>query len=107
MVDNNFLALAELLEKSAAALRKADGTLSEIGLSSESVRTLSLSVRTRKALLRLQISTVFELSQTTASQLMACKNFGSWCLEEVEDQLSQRGLSLRKEQNDGCKTERL
>ncbi len=63
---------------------------------SKSVSELELSVRSRKALQRLNINTVGELAQRTEQELLACKNFGQTSLNEIKHQLAQYGLSLRK-----------
>ena len=60
------------------------------------VADVELSVRSRKALQRLNINTVGELAQRTEQELLACKNFGQTSLNEIKHQLSQYGLSLRK-----------
>ena len=57
---------------------------------------LELSVRSRKALQRLNINSVGELAQRTEQELLACKNFGQTSLTEIKHQLEQYGLSLRK-----------
>ncbi len=63
---------------------------------SKLVVDMELSVRSRKALQRLNIGTVGELAQRTEQELLACKNFGQTSLNEIKHQLTQYGLSLRK-----------
>jgi DNA-directed RNA polymerase subunit alpha len=63
---------------------------------SKQMADLELSVRSRKALQRLNINTVGELAQRTEQELLACKNFGQTSLNEIKHQLTQYGLSLRK-----------
>ncbi len=63
---------------------------------SKLVADMELSVRSRKALQRLNINTVGELAQRTEQELLACKNFGQTSLNEIKHQLTQYGLSLRK-----------
>src|ERR1043166_4820476 len=65
-------------------------------LLSKSVADLELSVRSRKALQRLNINTVGELASRTEAELLGCKNFGQTSLNEIKQQLSSFGLSLRK-----------
>jgi len=60
------------------------------------VSELELSVRSRKCLQRLGIATIGELVQRSAAELMSIKNFGQTSLTEIERQLTQVGLSLRK-----------
>src|SRR2546429_500811 len=62
----------------------------------KSVADLELSVRSRKALQRLNINTVAELSSRTEDELLGCKNFGQTSLNEIKQQLATFGLGLRK-----------
>jgi DNA-directed RNA polymerase subunit alpha len=65
-------------------------------LSSKSVADLELSVRSRKALQRLNIATIGELASRTEAELLGCKNFGQTSLTEIKQQLATFGLGLRK-----------
>ena len=65
-------------------------------LTSKSVADLELSVRSRKALQRLNINSVGELISRTEDELLGCKNFGQTSLTEIKQQLAGLGLSLRK-----------
>jgi DNA-directed RNA polymerase subunit alpha len=58
---------------------------------------LDLSVRSRKALQRLDIQTLGELANRTDEDLLACKNFGQTSLNEIKQILASYSLSLRKE----------
>jgi len=60
-----------------------------------SVAELELSVRSRKALQRLGITTLGELTQRSEAELMTIKNFGQTSLAEIKRQLEAHGLSLR------------
>ena len=62
----------------------------------KSVADLELSVRSRKALQRLNINSVGELASRTEAELLGCKNFGQTSLTEVKEELTKLGLSLRK-----------
>jgi DNA-directed RNA polymerase subunit alpha len=62
----------------------------------KSVAELELSVRSRKALQRLNINTLGDLAQRTEEELLACKNFGQTSLVELKAQLEQNGLGFRK-----------
>lgn len=62
----------------------------------KSVADLDLSIRSRKALQRLNISTVADLVSRTEDELLGCKNFGQTSLNEIKEQLNNIGLSLRK-----------
>jgi DNA-directed RNA polymerase subunit alpha len=66
----------------------------EIG--AKTVADLELSVRSRKALQRLNINTVAELASRTEEELLGCKNFGHTSLSEIKQQLAGFGLGLRK-----------
>jgi len=58
---------------------------------------LSMSVRARKCMTKLGITTIGELVRRTAEDLMECKNFGVTSLNEVRERLADRGLRLRGE----------
>jgi DNA-directed RNA polymerase subunit alpha len=59
------------------------------------ISDLNLSVRARKCMVRLSITTVGELIRKTGDDLLECKNFGVTSLNEVREKLSQHGLKLR------------
>ena len=60
------------------------------------VSELELSVRSRKALQRLGITTLGELSNRSEPELINIKNFGQTSLTEIKRQLAAHGLSLRQ-----------
>src|SRR5271170_534761 len=62
----------------------------------KSVGDMELSVRSRKALQRLNINTVGELASRTEDELLGCKNFGQTSLNEIKQQLTTLGMTLRK-----------
>jgi DNA-directed RNA polymerase subunit alpha len=62
----------------------------------KSVADLELSVRSRKALQRLNINSLGELASRTEDELLGCKNFGTTSLNEIKQQLTSFGLGLRK-----------
>ncbi len=62
----------------------------------KTVADLELSVRSRKALQRLNINLVGELVSRTEAELLGCKNFGQTSLNEIKQQLTTLGLGLRK-----------
>jgi DNA-directed RNA polymerase subunit alpha len=62
----------------------------------KNVADLELSIRSRKALERLDIKTVADLVARTEDELLGCKNFGQTSLSEVKEQLGALGISLRK-----------
>ncbi len=62
----------------------------------KTVADLELSVRSRKALQRLNINVLSELISRTEAELLGCKNFGQTSLNEIKQQLGTLGLGLRK-----------
>jgi DNA-directed RNA polymerase subunit alpha len=62
----------------------------------KSVADLELSVRSRKALQRLNINSLGELASRTEDELLGCKNFGTTSLNEIKQQLGTFGMTLRK-----------
>ena len=63
-----------------------------------SVAELELSVRSRKALQRLDINTLGDLAQRSEEELLACKNFGQTSLVELKVQLEKNGIGFRKQE---------
>ncbi|MFQ5494726.1 MAG: DNA-directed RNA polymerase subunit alpha C-terminal domain-containing protein [Phycisphaerae bacterium] len=63
---------------------------------SRSVSDLELSLRSRKALQRLGVSTIGELCQHSETELMTIKNFGQTSMDEIRRQLEKYGLDFRK-----------
>jgi DNA-directed RNA polymerase subunit alpha len=80
------------------ALRKPSvgGGNIPVELMGKPVVDLELSVRSRKALQRLNIGTFGELASRTEAELLGCKNFGQTSLNEIKQQLATFGLGLRK-----------
>ena len=62
----------------------------------KTVGDMELSVRSRKALQRLNINTIGELASRTEDELLGCKNFGQTSLNEIKQQLGSFGMTLRK-----------
>lgn len=60
------------------------------------VSTLELSVRSRKCLQRLGISTLGELTQRSEAELTATRNFGETSLNEIKRAMAAYGVSFRK-----------
>jgi DNA-directed RNA polymerase subunit alpha len=61
------------------------------------VAELNLTVRSRKCLSRLGITTIGELVTKSADELLTVRNFGVTSLNEIRQKLSDLGLSLRNE----------
>jgi DNA-directed RNA polymerase subunit alpha len=82
----------------AGAMRRPSAVAGNVApeLMGKSVADLELSVRSRKALQRLNINTLAELAGRTEDELLGCKNFGHTSLNEIKQQLASFGLGLRK-----------
>jgi DNA-directed RNA polymerase subunit alpha len=59
------------------------------------IADLNLSVRARKCMVRLGLTTIGELLRKTGDDLLECKNFGVTSLNEVREKLTQMNLKLR------------
>jgi DNA-directed RNA polymerase subunit alpha len=59
------------------------------------ISDLNLSVRARKCMVRLGLTTLGELIRKTGDDLLECKNFGVTSLNEVREKLTQLSLKLR------------
>ena len=94
------LRLGQMLEdrtEGAAGTETTDETEdneSEVAMA-VSVGELTLSVRARKCLQRLNLNTVGELVKCTEAELLGCKNFGMTSLQEIQQALNERNLTLR------------
>jgi DNA-directed RNA polymerase subunit alpha len=82
----------------SSAARPATVTVENVSpeIMGKSVADLELSVRSRKALQRLNINTLAELASRTEAELLGCKNFGQTSLNEIKQQLGSFGMGLRK-----------
>ncbi len=67
----------------------------EQALIARPIADLNLSVRARKCMVRLGISTISDLVRHTGDSLLECKNFGVTSLNEVRERLTSNGLKLR------------
>ncbi|MGC8638306.1 MAG: DNA-directed RNA polymerase subunit alpha C-terminal domain-containing protein [Isosphaeraceae bacterium] len=61
------------------------------------ISELSLSVRARKCMSKLNIQVVGDLAKRTGDELLECKNFGVTSLNEVRDKLGTLGLKLKND----------
>lgn len=61
------------------------------------VAEMNLSVRSRKCMARLGITTVGELVTRTPDELLSAKNFGVTSLNEIRAKLSELGVKLRND----------
>jgi len=78
-------------------LAQPDLSPQEQALMSRPVSDLNLSVRARKCMARLGITTLGELTQRTPDELLATKNFGVTSLNEIRQQLAELGIKLRND----------
>ena len=65
------------------------------GLLSKPIADLQWSVRAKKALAKLNIHSIGDLTRKTEAELLGCKNFGVTSLNEIKRTLENIGLSLR------------
>jgi DNA-directed RNA polymerase subunit alpha len=70
-------------------------TPDEQALLDRPIADLQLSVRARKCMVRLGITTIAELVRRTGDDLLECKNFGVTSLNEVREKLTIKGIKLR------------
>jgi DNA-directed RNA polymerase subunit alpha len=102
LLANKGLRLGQALEDpkigTGGGLRRAASVAGNIPneVMAKTVADMELSVRSRKALQRLNINTVGELASRTEAELLGCKNFGQTSLNEIKQQLATLGLGLRK-----------
>lgn len=61
------------------------------------ISDLNLSVRARKCMTRLGLTSIGELLRKSGDDLLECKNFGVTSLNEVREKLTQLNLKLRGE----------
>jgi DNA-directed RNA polymerase subunit alpha len=64
---------------------------------SRPISDLNLSVRARKCMSRLALSTLGELVHRTADELLSSRNFGVTSLNEIRGRLSEIDLKLRND----------
>ena len=79
------------------AVLPSDLSPQEQAMLARSVSDLNLSVRARKCMARLGITSLAELVQRTPDELLATKNFGVTSLNEIRQQLGEIGLKLRND----------
>lgn len=76
---------------------KGDAVADATILDMHPMAALNLGVRAEKAIQRLGVKTVRQLTECTAADLLSVKNFGRGALVEVESSLRRRGLKLKGE----------
>ena len=80
-----------------AGLISPDLSPQEQAMLARSVSDLNLSVRARKCMARLGITSLSELVTRTPDELLATKNFGVTSLNEIRQQLGELNLKLRND----------
>jgi DNA-directed RNA polymerase subunit alpha len=97
MLTSKGLRLGQLAsEKSQADIFDAGSlTPEEQAIMGRPVSDLGLSVRARKCMIRLGITTIGELVRRSGDDLLECKNFGVTSLDEVREKLEVHTLKLR------------
>jgi len=97
ILDSKGLSLGmSLEEKQLSSTESSDLSVAEDeGLLNKPVDDLQLSVRARKALQKLNIRTLGDLTSRTDAELLGCKNFGVTSLNEIKKAIGNIGLSLR------------
>ncbi len=100
MLTQKGLALGQLVHESRTAKTAAPGMPAEAmeanaEVLNRSVSTLQLSVRSRKCLQRLGITTIGELTARTEAELLGARNFGQTSLNEIKAFLKDLSLTLR------------
>ena len=75
--------------------RPEELTPEERALHEAMVTDLNLSVRARKCLTRLGITTIGELMSRSVDELLSVRNFGVTSLNEIREKLRERDLRLR------------
>jgi DNA-directed RNA polymerase subunit alpha len=92
------LRLGQASEDAKGGVRRAASVAGNVApeILNKSVADLELSVRSRKALQRLNINLLGELAARTEDELLGCKNFGQTSLNEIKQQMTNFGLTLRK-----------
>lgn len=104
MLAQKGLRLGEAVEAHQQAVKQQvhEQLLQEAGQSADSdmlgqsVNELDLSVRARKALALLNVTTIGDLVLKTEAELMGVKNFGMTSLLEINEKLNEMGMGLRK-----------
>jgi DNA-directed RNA polymerase subunit alpha len=92
------LRLGQSADESKGGVRRTTPAAGNIPpeILSKSVADLELSVRSRKALQRLNINSLGDLAARTEDELLGCKNFGQTSLNEIKQQMTNFGLTLRR-----------
>jgi DNA-directed RNA polymerase subunit alpha len=100
MMANKGLAIGQFADAVAVEPEPFDASSlspDEQALLDRPISDLNLSVRARKCMSRLALTTIGELVRKSGDDMLECKNFGVTSLMEVREKLEQVGLKLRGE----------
>ena len=100
MMSNKGLRIGQFTHEKEAEMEPFDTsnmTPDEQALLDRPMSDLNLSVRARKCMTRLGLTTIGELIRKSQDDLLECKNFGVTSLNEIREKLGQAGLKLRGE----------
>ena len=100
MLANKSLAIGQFAhqkEDEQEPLDMSQWTPEEQQVMERPISDLNLSVRARKCMTRLGMSTIGELIRKSADDLLECKNFGVTSLNEIREKLTTFSLKLRGE----------
>ncbi len=97
ILEGNGLRLGLNPPEKAAAVAVETGEMSEAEkeVRSRQIGDLNLSVRARKCMNRLNITTIGQLIVKSADELLECKNFGVTSLKEIREKLQDFNVKLR------------
>ena len=100
MMGNKGLRIGQFTHEKEAEMEPFDTsnmTPDEQAVLERPMSDLNLSVRARKCMTRLGLTTIGELMRKSQDDLLECKNFGVTSLNEIREKLGQAGLKLRGE----------
>lgn len=100
LMESHGLSIGQNLHEKMArepAIDPQDLSPQEQALIQQPVTELNLSVRSRKCMTRLGITTIGELVSRTPDELLSAKNFGVTSLNEIRQKLAERDLRLRND----------
>jgi len=99
MLSSKGLRLGQLREEvlsEGPSIEPTHATVGNEGVLATPISQIEFSVRARRALERLNVRTLGELTSQTEAELLACRNFGQTSLNEVQQRLAEYGFHLRE-----------
>ncbi len=99
LLEQNGLSIGQAIEakKPDSFVPPTDMSPEQRAAIEQTISDLQLSVRSRKCMSRLNITTVGELITKTPDELLGSKNFGVTSLNEIRGKLAEIGLRLRND----------